>query len=146
MFRLEPYQAELKGLQAKADQFRLQLKTLLTEQRTLTRRFFATLVQEVIGMHQRLRQEAEQWADEALMPLMQYSLQHKQQLETHMLQLKTLAQDNRQSSQRTSLLARYSLELEQQLAQAGEMLRLLRRPPPIRRQGKIVSLPATRLG
>lgn len=146
LFRLEPYQAELKGLQAKADQFRLQLKTLLTEQRTLTRRFFATLVQEVIGMHQRLRQEAEQWADEALMPLMQYSLQHKQQLETHMLQLKTLAQDNRQSSQRTSLLARYSLELEQQLAQAGEMLRLLRRPPPIRRQGKIVSLPATRLG
>ncbi|TCD22616.1 GTPase [Pseudomonas sp. IC_126] len=146
LFRLAPYQKELKGLQNKADQFRLQLKTLLTEQRTLTRRFFATLVQEVIGMHQRLRQEAEQWASEALMPLMQHSLEHKQQLEAHMLRLKSLAQDSQQSSQRGRLLARYSLELEEQLAQAGEMLRLLRRPAPIRRQGKVVSLTGAVVG
>lgn len=140
LFRLAPYQQELKGLQNKADQFRLQLKTLLTEQRTLTRRFFATLVQEVIGLHQRLRQEAEHWAGEALMPLMQHSLEHKQQLEAHMLRLKSLAQDGQQASQRGRLLARYLLELEQQLAQAAEMLRLLRRPAPIRRQSKVVSL------
>lgn len=146
LFRLAPYQKELKGLQSKADEFRLQLKTLLTEQRTLTRRFFATLVQEVVAMHQRLRQEAEQWAGEALMPLMQHSLEHKQQLEAHMLRLKSLAQDSQQSSQRGRLLARYSHELEQQLAQASEMLRLLRRPAPIRRQGKVVSLTSASLG
>lgn len=145
LFRLAPYLNELKQLQSKADQFRLQLKTMLTEQRALTRRFFATLVQEVIGMHHRLRQEAEQWANEALMPLMQHSLEHKQQLEAHMLKLKQLAQDSHQSSQRGRLLARYSQELEQQLAQAGEMLRLLRRPAPIRRQGKVVSLLGTSL-
>ena len=146
LFRLAPYQKELKGLQLKADQFRLQLKTLLTEQRTLTRRFFATLVQEVIAMHQRLRQEAEHWAGEALIPLMQHSLEHKQQLEAHMLRLKGLAQDSQQSSQRGRLLARYSVELEQQLAQAGDMLRMLRRPAPIRRQAKVVSLTATSVG
>src|SRR5690606_3676533 len=146
LFQLAPYQQELKGLRDKADQFRLQLKTLLTEQRTLTRRFFATLVQEVIGLHQRLRQEAEQWASEALMPLMQHSLEHKQQLEAHMLQLKSLAQDSQQSSQRGRLLARYSVELEHQLTQAGEMLRLLRRPAPIRRQGKVVSLTGAVVG
>ncbi|MBU1459145.1 MAG: GTPase, partial [Gammaproteobacteria bacterium] len=133
-------------LQSKADQFRLQLKTLLTEQRTLTRRFFATLVQEVVAMHQRLRQEAEHWANEALLPLMQHSLEHKQQLEAHMLRLKSLAQDSQQSSQRGRALARYSLELEQQLAQAGEMLRVLRKPAPIRRQGKVVSLTSANLG
>ena len=131
---------ELRTLQTKADQFRLQLKTLLTEQRTLTRRFFATLVQEVIGLHQRLRQEAEQWAGEALMPLLQYSLEHKQQLETHILKLKSLASESQQNSQRGQLLTRYSGELEQQLAQATEMLRALRRPAPLRRQGKVVSL------
>ena len=146
LFRLAAYQHQLKGLQNKADQFRLQLKTLLTEQRTLTRRFFATLVQEVIAMHQRLRQEAEQWAGEALMPLMQHSLEHKQQLEAHMLQLKSLAQDSQQNSQRGRLLARYGVELEQQLAQAGEMLRVLRRPAPLRRQGKVVSLTSASLG
>jgi len=146
LFRLAAYQHQPKGLQSKADQFRLQLKTLLTEQRTLTRRFFATLVQEVIAMHQRLRQEAEQWAGEALMPLMQHSLEHKQQLEAHMLQLKSLAQDSQQNSQRGRLLARYGVELEQQLAQAGEMLRVLRRPAPLRRQGKVVSLTSASLG
>ena len=97
-------------------------------------------------MHQRLRQEAEQWAGEALMPLMQHSLEHKQQLEAHMLQLKSLAQDSQQNSQRGRLLARYGVELEQQLAQAGEMLRVLRRPAPLRRQGKVVSLTSASLG
>lgn len=145
LFHLHPYQRELRSLQGKADQFRLQLKTLLTEQRTLTRRFFSTLVQEVIGMHQRLRQEAEQWAGDALTPLLQFSLEHKQQLEAHILQLKSLARESQQNSQRGQLLTRYSGELEQQLAQAAEMLRALRRPAPLRRQGKVVSLASAQI-
>jgi len=139
-FRLLPYQQELKQLERKADQFRLQLKTLLTEQRTLTRRFFATLVQEVISLHQRLRLEAEQWSDDALMPLVQHALENKQQLESHMQRLKGLSRESQQNAQRVELLARYGHELEQQLAQAGEMLRALRRPAPIRRKGKVVAL------
>ena len=140
LFRLEPYRKELQNLQRKADQFRLQLKTLLTEQRTLTRRFFATLVQEVIGMHQRLRQEAEQWAGDALTPLMQHSLEHKQQLEAHIVRLRELARETQHSNQRSRLLTLYAGELEQQLVQAADMLRVVRRPAPIRRQGRIVSI------
>ena len=139
-FDVRRYLRELKHLQAKADQFRLHVKTLLTEQRTLTRRFFATLVQEVMGLHQRLRLAAGQWANDALMPLMQHTLEHKQLLEAHMLQLKSLAQDTQQAQKRSQLLARYASDLEQQLTQANEMLRVLRRPAPIQRQGKGVSL------
>ncbi len=140
-FNSQRYQRELKQLRNKADQFRLQLKTLLTEQRSLTKRFFATLVQEVMGLHQRLRAEAEQWAGDALMPLMQHTLEHKQMLETHMLRLKALAQETQQARQRGQQLAGYLTTLETQLAQASEMLRVLRRPAPIQRQGKVVSLP-----
>ncbi|PYC23534.1 GTPase [Aquipseudomonas alcaligenes] len=140
-FNSQRYLRELAQLRAKADQFRLHLKTLLTEQRSLTKRFFATLVQEVIGLHQRLRGEAEQWAGDALMPLMQHTLEHKQMLETHMLRLKALAQETQQARQRGQQLAGYVTLLETQLAQAGEMLRVLRRPAPIQRQGKVVSLP-----
>ena len=132
---------ELQQLQGKADRFRLHLKTLLSNQTTLSRRFFATLVQEVIGLHQRLRQEAEQWAGDALMPLMQHTLENKQMLETHMLRLKALAQETQQTRTRSQHLARYQDELQQQLAQANEMLRMLRRPAPVQRQGKVVSLP-----
>ena len=140
-FNSQRYQRELKQLRNKADQFRLQLKTLLTEQRSLTKRFFATLVQEVMGLHQRLRAEAEQWAGDALMPLMQHTLEHKQMLETHMLRLKALAQETQQARQRGQQLAGYLATLETQLAQASEMLRVLRRPAPLQRQGKVVSLP-----
>ena len=141
-FNIKRYQRELKAQQAKADQFRLHLKTLLTEQRTLTRRFFATLVQEVIGLHQRLRREVEQWAADALMPLMQHTLEHKQLLETHMLRLKSLAQNTQQARLRSQQMLRYMKELELQLSQANDMLRTLRRPAPISRQGKVVTLPA----
>ena len=140
-FNVDRYLRELRSLQGKADQFRLHVKTLFTEQRALTRRFFATLVQEVIGLHQRLRAEAEQWANSTLLPLMQHSLEHKQLLETHMLRLKALAQETQQTRQRSQQLARYCAELEQQLAQANEMLRAMRRPAPIQRQGKVVNLP-----
>ncbi|MEK8081621.1 dynamin-like GTPase family protein [Pseudomonas sp. XK-1] len=140
-FNIGRYQRELAQQKAKADQFRLQLKTLFTEQRSLSKRFFATLVQEVIGLHQRVRREAEQWANDALMPLLQHSLEHKQQLETHMLRLKALAQQTQQARQRGQQLGRYATELEQQLAQANDMLRILRRPAPIQRQGKVVTLP-----
>ncbi|HSX70417.1 MAG TPA: GTPase, partial [Pseudomonas sp.] len=141
-FNSQRYLRELKQLRTKADHFRLNLKTLLTEQRSLTRRFFATLVQEVIGLHQRLRAEAEQWSGEALMPLMQHTLEHKQMLETHMLRLKSLAQETQQARQRGQQLAGYCTQLEGQLTQANEMLRALRRPAPIQRQGKVVTLPA----
>lgn len=140
-FNVERYLRELRQQQTKADQFRLQLKTLLTEQRSLTRRFFATLVQEVIGLHQRIRQEAEQWSGDALMPLMQHTLEHKQLLETHMLRLKALAQQTQQTRQRSQQLAHYGAELQQQLTQASDMLRVLRRPAPVQRQGKVVTLP-----
>lgn len=140
-FNIKRYRRELKQLQTQADQFRLHLKTLLTEQRSLTKRFFATLGQEVIGLHQRLRAEAGQWASDALMPLMQHTLEHKQLLESHMLRLKAIAQQTQQARQRGQQLAGYRDELQQQLAQASEMLRSLRRPAPIQRQGKVVNLP-----
>ncbi|PZP22063.1 dynamin-like GTPase family protein [Pseudomonas kuykendallii] len=140
-FDASRYLRELHQLRIKADQFRLHPKTLFTEQRALTRRFFATLAQEVIALHRRLRQAAEQWASDALTPLLQHALEHKQALEGHMLQLRELAQRTRQVRQRGQVLERYLVDLEKQLAQANEMLRVLRRPAPIQRQAKVVSLP-----
>lgn len=145
-FRTERFRRELKGLQTKADQFRLHLKTLLTEQRALTRRFFSTLVQEVISLHQRMRLEAEQWASEALLPMIQHSQEHKQQLETHMLRLKNLMHESQQNNRRSRLLSDYEQELQQQLNQAGDMLRQLRRPAPTRRQGKVVAIGSCSIG
>jgi replication fork clamp-binding protein CrfC len=140
-FNVQRYLREIHQLRTKADQFRRHPKTLLTEQRQLGKRFFDTLVQEVIGMHQRLRLEVAQWASDALMPLMQHTLEHKQLLETHMLRLKALAQETQLTRQRGQQLERYTEELEHQVAQANEMLRTFRLPSPMQRMGKVVNLP-----
>ncbi|WP_347914799.1 dynamin-like GTPase family protein [Pseudomonas aeruginosa] len=141
--RVQRYQRELLQLKKKGDQFRLQLKTVLTEQRLLTRRFFATLVQEVVGLHQRLREETERWANDALMPLMQHTLENKQLLESHMLRLKGLAQETQQVRQRSQAFAGFAGELQEQLREAGDILRQLRRPSPLQRQAKVVNLPGS---
>ena len=139
-FSMQRYLREMTRLRGEADRFRLHPRSLFTEQRALSRRFFATLAQELVEMMDRLRQEAEQWTSETLLPLMQYSLEHKQLLETHMLRLKALTQQTQQARQRGELLGRYIETLEGQLAQAADILRALRRPAPLQRQGKVVSL------
>ena len=139
-FSMQRYLREMTRLRGEADRFRLHPRSLFTEQRALSRRFFATLAQELVEMMNRLRQEAEQWTSETLLPLMQYSLEHKQLLETHMLRLKALTQQTQQARQRGELLGRYIETLEGQLAQAADILRALRRPAPLQRQGKVVSL------
>jgi replication fork clamp-binding protein CrfC len=140
-FNAQRYQRELEHLRDKADRFRLQLKTLLTEQHRLSRLFFSTLVKEVVALYQRLNQDISQWTDDALMPLMQHSLEHKQLLENHMSRLKGVAQETLSTRERCQRLVHYSSELEQQLALAGDILRALRRPAPLQRQGKVVNLP-----
>ncbi|MCY1404430.1 Dynamin family protein [compost metagenome] len=139
-FKVEPYLRELASLKEKADIFRMELKTLLTEQRLLTRRFISTLAQEVVGLYQNLRNDIDHWSADALIPLMQYSLEHKQMLETHMLRLKSLAQETQQARQRSLQLDRYRDELEKQVEEAADILRQLRRPPPLKRQSKVVAL------
>ncbi|WP_375741057.1 dynamin family protein [Pseudomonas boanensis] len=140
-FNVQRYLRELEQLREKADQFRLHPMTLMTEQRQLSQRFFDTLGQEVVGMHHRLRLEVAQWANDALMPLMQRTLEQKQLLETHMLRLKALAQETQLNRRRGLDMARYAEELEQQLAEANDMLRALRRPSPFQRQAKVINLP-----
>ena len=141
LFNVSRYQRELAQLQQQSDQFRLQLKTLLTDPFILSKRFFDTLAQEVIALHERIRSDAEQWADDALMPLMQHTMEHKQLLETHMLRLRVLAQETQQTQKRSQQMQRYGNELDIQLTEASDILRIMRRPAPILRQAKVVNLP-----
>lgn len=143
VLRIQRYRREQDNLRNKADQFRLNVKTLLTEQSQLSRRFFATLVQEAIAQHERLRHDTLLWANEALTPLTQHNLEQKQLLENHILRLKTLAQSALSHQQRNQLLTRFSSELSTQLTQANDILRAMRRPAPQRRQAKVVQLATT---
>lgn len=131
---------QLRKIRRQADQFRLQLKTLLTEQHTVTRRFINTLAQEVLRLHRRLRTEVDNWTRDALTPLLQHSLEHKQLLEGHLLELKRLSQQAHQAQHRSEQLQRYLDLLNEQLSVAGDIQRQLRMPAPWQRKAKVVSI------
>ncbi|WP_071873361.1 dynamin-like GTPase family protein [Atopomonas hussainii] len=131
---------QLRQIRRQADQFRLQLKTLLTEQHTVTRRFINTLAQEVLRLHRRLRTEVDNWTRDALTPLLQHSLEHKQLLEGHLLELKRLSQQAHQAQHRSEQLQRYLDLLNEQLSVAGDIQRQLRMPAPWQRKAKVVSI------
>ncbi|MCJ8170553.1 dynamin-like GTPase family protein [Atopomonas sediminilitoris] len=131
---------QLRQIRTQADRFRLQLKTLLTEQHTVTRRFINTLAHEVLQLHSTLRSEVDLWAHEALTPLLQHNLEHKQLLEGHLLQLKRLSQQAQQTQQRSTQLKRYLGLLNEQLGIASDIQRQLRQPAPWQRKGKVVNI------
>ncbi|SEK58506.1 Replication fork clamp-binding protein CrfC (dynamin-like GTPase family) [Atopomonas hussainii] len=131
---------QLRQIRRQADQFRLQLKTLLTEQHTVTRRFINTLAQEVLRLHRRLRTEVDNWTRDALTPLLQHSLEHKQLLEGHLLELKRLSQQAHQAQHRSEQLQRYLDLLSEQLNVAADIQRQLRMPAPWQRKAKVVSI------
>ncbi len=131
---------QLRQIRRQADQFRLQLKTLLTEQHTVTRRFINTLAQEVLRLHRHLRVEVDNWTRDALTPLLQHSLEHKQLLEGHLLELKRLSQQAHQAQHRSEQLQRYVDLLSEQLSVAGDIQRQLRMPAPWQRKAKVVSI------
>ncbi|RRW46748.1 GTPase [Pseudomonas luteola] len=131
----------LRQLQQKSDRFRRQMKTLFTEQRVLTRRFFATLVKEAVFVHEQACREAKRWNEVALLPLIQFTREHKQLLESNMLELKALTQQALDTQQQKSRLQTYCETLAGQLDEANDILRQLRRPAPAQRHAKVVALP-----
>lgn len=56
-----------------------------------------------------------------------------------MLRLKGLAQETQQVRQRSQAFAGFAGELQEQLREAGDILRQLRRPSPLQRQAKVVN-------
>ena len=123
LFLTDDYLKELNAIQDKADHFRKRLSTVLTEQHLVIRRFFNTLVREVIVLHERIKTDADQWADQALLPLTQHALEQKQLLERQLVQLKTLNRDNANRKQLLGKLDEFMADTEHQLVKIDHILK-----------------------
>lgn len=129
-FSIKSQQQQLKALKAKSIQFRRHPKILFTEQTILIQRFFNTFVAEVRALHIQIQAEAVRWPDEALLPLMQYALEQKKQLEAQVANLKALASSTRDSKTQQAELQKLISATGQQLDQAERIQRALSQPPP----------------
>ncbi|MBK1852887.1 MULTISPECIES: dynamin family protein [unclassified Marinobacter] len=130
----------VRELRKKARRFRANPKNLLTEQSVLVQRFFNVMVSEARTLHTRVRQDVERWPSEALLPIMQYSMEQKQLLEHQIRRLRDMVRNDRDSRVERERLANSISDLRRQLELADAMQRQIRKPAPTMIQQKVVNI------
>ena len=130
----------IRELRKKARRFRSSPKNLLTEQSVLVRRFFNVMVGEARTLHARVRKDVERWPSEALLPIMQFSMEQKQLLEHQIRRLRDMVRNDRDSRAERQRLNHAITDLRRQLELADAMQRQIRKPAPTLIQQKVVNI------
>jgi hypothetical protein len=138
--RVGRHMIAIRDLRKKARRFRISPKNVLTEQSVLVRRFFNVMVSEARQLHERARKDVERWPQQALLPVMQYSLEQKQMLEHQIRRLREMVEADRNSRTERERLDKTIAGLQRQLAMTNAMSRQIRKPPPSTVQQKVVNL------
>ncbi len=129
-FSIQKQRQRVRDLQTRSIQFRRNPKMIMTEQTQLIKRFFNTFVLEAQDIHQQLQTEAKRWPDEALLPLMQYTLEQRKLLEKQVATLKSLASSNKDVRTQQSSLEEMIRKVTEQLIQVENIAKRLKRIPP----------------
>ncbi|MFO7529127.1 MAG: dynamin family protein, partial [Marinobacter sp.] len=130
----------IRELRKKARRFRISPKNLLTEQSLLVRRFFNVMVGEARTLHNRVSKDVERWPYEALLPIMQYSMEQKQLLEHQIRRLRDMVRSDRDGRAEREKLETTIADLRRQLELADGMQRQIRKPAPTLIQQKVVNI------
>lgn len=130
----------VRELRKKARRFRASPKNLLTEQSVLVQRFSNVMISEARTLHARVRNDVERWPSEALLPIMQYSMEQKQLLEHQIRRLRDMVRSDRDSRIERERLNNTITDLRRQLELADAMQRQIRKPAPTMIQQKVVNI------
>ncbi|MDI9246535.1 dynamin family protein [Marinobacter sp. CHS3-4] len=130
----------VRELRKKAKRFKISPTNLLTEQSVLVRRFFNVIVSEARTLHQRVRKDVERWPAEAMLPIMQYSMEQKQLLEHQIRRLRDMVRNDRDGRAERERLEKAVTDLKRQLELADAMHKQIRKPAPTMIQQKVVNL------
>ncbi len=130
----------IRELSKKARRFRISPTNLLTEQSVLVRRFFNVMVSEARTLHQRVRADVERWPAEAMLPIMQYSMEQKQLLEHQIRRLRDMVRNDRDGRAERERLQNTITDLKRQLELADAMHKQIRKPAPTMIQQKVVNI------
>lgn len=130
----------IRELRKKARRFRISPSNLLTEQSVLVKRFFNVIVSEARTLNQRARADVERWPSEAMLPIMQYSMEQKQLLEHQIRRLRDMVRNDRDGRAERERLQNSITDLKRQLELADAMHKQIRKPAPTMLQQKVVNI------
>jgi len=131
---------ELAALRTRADKFRRNPSTVMSEQTVVVKRFFSTLVSEARRLYKEIEEETQSWPQEALLPLLQHTTEQKQLLERQINRLKELASTAKDNRSRVRSLQAYLKEINTQIQEAELLQRKLQSPPPFSMPVNVVKI------
>lgn len=124
-FSLKRERLAMRELKEQAKRFKRNPKLLVTEQTLLIKRFFSSFVQQARQIHLQVLNEARRWPDEALLPLMQYTLEQKKALESQVAELKGLASNCRSVREQQQALKAMMDKVEESIEEAARIKKRL---------------------
>ena len=98
------------------------------------------MVGEARTLHRRVREDVDRWPSEALLPIMQYSLEQKQLLEHQIRRLRDMVRNDKDSRAERSRLDNSISDLKRQLELSDAIARQIRKPAPTLIQQKVVNI------
>lgn len=129
-FSVKRQRQALSELKRQIKRFHRNPKVLMTEQTLLIKRFVQSFVQEAREIHAQVLAEAQRWPEEALLPLMQFSLEQKKALERQVTELKDLASSTRSLREQQLALQNMIDTVKSRLDEARDIeVRLCQAPP-----------------
>lgn len=127
---VKPYLTRLNDLRNKSGSFRRNLKKLLTEQKSTSKRFFLTIANEAANIYLELLKEAKHWLNNVLLPIYQNTEKTKQLLDEQVYRFKSLAHETENVEKKASDLDDLVNEIDIQIEQADDIIHELRQPAP----------------
>lgn len=139
-FNPRDYLVQLDDLRAKSGSFRRNLKKLLTEQRSTSKRFLSTIASEGSAIYRRFNNDARQWLHHVLLPIFQNVQEQKQLLDDQIVRLKTLAHAGNDLEAREAQINAMLAQIDRQIHEADSMLKALRKPAPYQQNRKVIPI------
>lgn len=143
---IKPYLTRLNDLRNKSGSFRRNLKKLLTEQKSTSKRFFLTIANEAANIYLELRKDAKSWLNNVLLPIYQNTQKTKQLLDEQVYRFKALAHETQDVERKASDLDDLVHEIDIQLEQADDIIHELRQPSPSETPRKTSQFAASTVG
>ncbi|TXL12375.1 dynamin family protein [Methylococcaceae bacterium HT4] len=95
LFSLDQYQFELEQILTEGETFRSSLKTTMTEQSIVVKKLYSSIISKIRDVFYQANQDATEWSDSVLLPLMRQIKEHKKQTESRLHMLRKISNSNR---------------------------------------------------
>ena len=90
LFSINHYQFQLEHILEEGELFRSSAKTTMTEQTVVVKKLYSSIISRVRDVFHEANQEASQWSNSVLLPLMHQIKDHKKQIDSRLYMLRKI--------------------------------------------------------